>query len=174
MAIYQLGTRVPKIDPSAYVFDGAVIIGTVEIGANASIWAFAALRGDNEPIIVGAGSNVQESCVLHTDPGFPLIIGENVSIGHQAMLHGCTIGEGSLIGIQAIVLNGAKIGRNCLIGAGALIPEGKEIPDNSLVVGAPGKVIRTLTPEHIERLRATQASYMRRAAQYRQELKRID
>jgi len=173
MAIYQLGSRIPQIDPTAYVFDGAVIIGTVEIHANASIWAFATLRGDNEPIVVGAGSNVQESCVLHTDPGHPLIIGPNVSIGHQAMLHGCTIGEGSLVGMQAIVLNGARIGRNCLIGAGALVPEGKEIPDNSLVVGTPGKVVRTLTPENIERLRATQASYVRRAAQYRQELKRI-
>lgn len=173
MAIYQLGNRVPKIDPTAYVFEGAVIIGAVEIGANASIWAFVTLRGDNEPIIIGAGSNVQESCVFHTDPGFPLTLGENVSVGHQAMLHGCTIGEGSLIGIQAIVLNGARIGRNCLIGAGALVPEGKEIPDNSLVVGTPGKVVRTLTPEHIARLRATQASYVRRAEQYRQELKRI-
>ncbi len=173
MAIYQLGARVPQIDASAYVFDEAVLIGAVEIGPNASIWAYATLRGDNEPIVVGAGSNVQESCVLHTDMGHPLVIEENVTIGHQAMLHGCTIGAGSLIGIQAVVLNGARIGRNCLIGAGALIPEGREIPDNSLVVGTPGKVIRQLTDEDIARMATNCAGYAQRAAAYKHELKRI-
>lgn len=173
MAIYQLGSRVPQIDPSAYVFDGAIIIGSVEIGANASIWAFATLRGDNEPIVVGAGSNVQESCVLHTDPGFPLTIGDNVSIGHQAMLHGCTIGEGSLVGIQAVVLNGATIGRECLVGAGALVTEGKSFPDRSLIIGSPAKAVRTLSDEDVARMRRNTDGYVTRARHYADALKRI-
>jgi carbonic anhydrase/acetyltransferase-like protein (isoleucine patch superfamily) len=131
------------------------------------------LRGDNEPIIVGDGSNVQECCVLHTDPGSPLTIGRNVTIGHQVMLHGCTIGDGSLIGIQAVILNNVVIGRNCLIGAGALVTEGKVIPDNSLVLGSPGKVVRELTPEDIARNLSNNAGYVRRGAAYKQHLKRI-
>ncbi len=146
MAIYQLGERVPQIDPSAYVFDTATLIGTVILGARVSIWPYATLRGDNEPIEIGDDSNVQECSVLHADPGFPLTIGRRVTVGHQVMLHGCTIGDGSLIGIQVVVLNGAVIGRNCLIGAGALITEGKQIPDGSLVIGSPAKVVRQLEP----------------------------
>jgi len=173
MAIYRLGQAVPEIDPSAWVFESASVIGRVRLAAGANIWPGVVIRGDNEWIEVGLDSNVQDNCVLHTDPGFPLTIGPRVTVGHQAMLHGCTIGEGSLIGIQAVVLNGAKIGRNCLIGAGALITEGKEIPDNSLVVGSPGKVIRTLDEAAIARLHLNTRNYAERARQYRSELKRI-
>ena len=173
MSIYQLGDRVPQIDPSAYVFDTATLIGTVILGARVSIWPYATLRGDNEPIEIGDDSNVQESSVLHADPGFPLTIGRRVTVGHQVMLHGCTIGDGSLIGIQVVVLNGAVIGRNCLIGAGALITEGKQIPDGSLVVGSPAKVVRQLEPALIERIKRDTDSYVRRAVAYRRDLKRI-
>ncbi|HZA97104.1 MAG TPA: gamma carbonic anhydrase family protein [Burkholderiaceae bacterium] len=173
MAIYQLGERVPQIDPSAYVFDTATLIGTVILGARVSIWPYATLRGDNEPIEIGDDSNVQESSVLHADPGFPLTIGRRVTVGHQVMLHGCTIGDGSLIGIQVVVLNGAVIGRNCLIGAGALITEGKQIPDGSLVIGSPAKVVRQLEPSHIERIKRDTDSYVQRAVAYRRDLKRV-
>lgn len=173
MAIYRLGERVPEIHESAYVFDTATVIGLVRIEAGANLWPYATVRGDNELIVIGEDSNVQEGGVLHTDPGFPLTIGPRVTVGHQAMLHGCTIGEGSLIGIQAVVLNGARIGRNCLIGAGALVTEGKEIPDNSLVVGSPGKVLRTLDEAAIARIHANTAGYARRAREYRQSLARI-
>ena len=174
MARYQLGDRVPDIHPSAFVFENATIIGSVTLGAGVNIWPYATLRGDNEPIVVGDGSNVQECCVLHTDPGFPLVIARNVTVGHQAMLHGCTIGEGSLIGIQAVVLNRAVIGRNCLIGAGALVTEGKVIPDNSLVLGSPAKVVRELAPEDIERMARNTAGYVERGAAYKRALKRLD
>ena len=173
MAIYQLGERVPRIDPSAYVFDTATLIGTVILGARVSIWPYATLRGDNEPIEIGDDSNVQECSVLHADPGFPLTIGRRVTVGHQVMLHGCTIGDGSLIGIQVVVLNGAVIGRNCLIGAGALITEGKQIPDGSLVIGSPAKVVRQLEPAHIGRMKRDTDSYVQRAVAYRRDLQRI-
>ncbi|MEF9996367.1 MAG: gamma carbonic anhydrase family protein [Burkholderiaceae bacterium] len=173
MAIYQLGDRVPEVHDTAWVFESAAIIGHVRLAAGANIWPGVTIRGDNEWIEVGENSNVQENCVLHTDPGCPLTIGANVTVGHQAMLHGCTIGDGSLIGIQAVVLNGAKIGRNCLIGAGALITEGKEIPDNSLVVGSPGKVIRTLDEAAIARMHLNTANYVERARACRSDLRRI-
>lgn len=173
MPIYQLGERVPQIDPSAYVFDTATVIGTVILGARVSIWPYATLRGDNEPIEIGDDSNVQECSVLHTDPGIPLTIGRGVTVGHQAMLHGCTIGDGSLIGIQAVILNNAVIGRNCLIGAGALITEGKQIPDGSLVIGSPAKVVRQLGPADFERMKSNNDSYVQRAIAYRGDLKRI-
>jgi carbonic anhydrase/acetyltransferase-like protein (isoleucine patch superfamily) len=173
MAIYQLGERVPDIDPSAYVTDSANVIGNVRIEANANIWFEVTIRGDNELITVGENSNVQEASVLHTDPGFPLTIGKNVTVGHQAMLHGCIIGDGSLIGIQAVILNGAKIGKNCLVGAGALVTEGKEFPDNSLIIGAPAKVARTLSEEDIARLSGISSNYVKRAQFYKQNLKRI-
>ena len=173
MAIYRLADRVPSIAASAWVADSARVIGAIELGEHVSIWFNAVLRGDNEPIRVGANSNVQESSVLHTDMGSPLVIGESVTVGHQAMLHGCTIGDNSLIGIQAVVLNGAKIGRNCLIGAGAIVTEGKEIPDNSLVLGAPAKVVRELDDTVIQRLRASAASYVKRAMQFRDQLIRL-
>jgi len=142
--IYTLDGISPEIDDDTWVAPDANVIGRVVLEAGASIWFGVTIRGDNEEIRIGAGSNVQENCVFHTDPGCPLTIGENCTIGHKAMLHGCTIGDGSLIGMGATVLNRAKIGKGCLIGAGALIPEGKEIPDGSLVMGMPGKVVRAL------------------------------
>lgn len=173
MAIYQLGEHAPDVDPSAFVADSANVIGKVRIEANASIWFEVTIRGDNELITIGENSNVQENTVLHTDPGLPLVIGKNVTVGHQAMLHGCAIGDGTLIGIQAVVLNGAKIGRNCLIGAGALVTEGKEFPDNSLILGTPAKVVRTLTEEDIQRLQASAAAYVARGQWFKRDLKRI-
>lgn len=174
MAIYSLGERRPVLAPSAWVAPDAHVMGRIELADGASIWFGAVLRGDNEPIVIGAGSNVQENAVLHTDMGFPLVVGEGVTIGHQAMLHGCTVGDGSLIGIQAVVLNGAKIGRECLIGAGALVAEGKVIPDRSVVLGTPGKVVRELTDADVEGLRAGARSYVARAALFREQLKRTD
>ena len=172
MAIYQLDQHKPQIDPTAFIFDSADIIGDVVIEAGASVWANFSIRGDNTRIHIGRGSNVQESSVLHVDPDTPLIIEENVTIGHQAMLHGCTIGSGSLIGMQAIILNRAKIGKNCLIGAGAIIPEGKDIPDGSLVIGV-GKILRTLSEEEIQNLHRNTQVYVDRAQMYRQKLRKI-
>ncbi|MFP5405609.1 MAG: gamma carbonic anhydrase family protein, partial [Gammaproteobacteria bacterium] len=159
MAIYRLGERSPAIDPTAWVADSADVIGLIELAQNSSVWFNAALRGDNELIRLGANSNIQEGAVLHTDPGSPLDIGEWVTVGHQVMLHGCTIGDGSLIGIQAVILNNTRIGRECLIGAGAVIAEGKDIPDRSLVLGAPGRVIRQLNDEDVARMRAGALNY---------------
>ena len=174
MPIYQLGDIAPDIDPSAYITDTANIIGKVKIEAKASIWFDATIRGDNELITISENSNVQEGCILHTDPGFPLVVGKNVTIGHQAMLHGCTIGEGSLIGIQAVILNGAKIGKNCLVGAGALVTEGKEFPDNSLIIGSPAKTVRTLTEQDLRGMHLNTDNYAYRGQLYKTELKRID
>lgn len=173
MAIYQLGEQSPDIDPSAYITDSANIIGKVRIEANASIWFDVTIRGDNELITVGENSNVQEGCILHTDPGYPLTIGKNVTVGHQAMLHGCSVGDGALIGIQAVILNGAKIGRNCLVGAGALITEGKEFPDNSLIIGSPAKAVRTLTEEAITDMHRNTDIYVQRGKLFKANLKRI-
>ena len=173
MAIYQLGEHVPVIDPSAYIADSAAVIGKARVEAGASIWFNVSIRGDNEPIIVGENSNVQEGAVLHADLGFPLTIGKNVTIGHQVMLHGCTIGDGSLIGIQAVVMNGAKIGRNCLVGAGALVTEGKDFPDNSLILGSPAKFVRTLDDSVLAGMQAAAASYVVRAQEFRTGLKKI-
>ena len=173
MPIYQLGDWIPQIHPSAFVHETAVVIGRVTIGPNVSVWPFATLRGDNEPIALGQDSNCQESCTLHTDPGFPLIVGERVTVGHHAMLHGCTIGDDSLIGIQAVILNGAVIGCGCLIGAASLITEAKQIADGSLVLGSPGKVVRQLEPHEIERSRAIAHSYVTRSGRYKASLKRI-
>jgi carbonic anhydrase/acetyltransferase-like protein (isoleucine patch superfamily) len=173
MAIYQLGEDSPQIDPSAYVTETANVIGKAKVEANTNIWFDVTIRGDNELITIGENSNVQEGCILHTDPGFPLTIEKNVTVGHQAMLHGCTIGEGSLVGIQAVILNGAKIGKNCLVGAGALVTEGKEFPDNSLIIGTPAKAVRTLTEEDISRMQRNTANYVKRGQQYKTSLKRI-
>lgn len=173
MAIYQLGELSPSIDPSAYIFDNAVIIGQVILKANVSVWANVSIRADNDEIFVDEGSNIQEGSVLHVDEGTPLHIGKNVTIGHQAMLHGCSIGDGSLIGMQAIVLNHAKIGKNCIIGAGAIIPEDKIVPDHSLVVGI-CQIVREVTPEDIERVQAGAQLYRKRSELYRQTLKRLD
>ena len=173
MAIYQLGEHAPDIDASAYVADSATLIGKVTLQDNSSVWPGATIRGDNERITIGSGSNVQEGTVMHTDMGFPLTIGANVTIGHQAMLHGCSVGDGSLIGIQAVILNGAKIGKGCLVGAGALVTEGKEFPDHSLIIGTPAKVVRTLTADDIARLELSAASYVARAKLFKTELKKI-
>jgi carbonic anhydrase/acetyltransferase-like protein (isoleucine patch superfamily) len=174
MAIYQLEDLIPQVDDSAYVADEATVIGDVRLGPNTSVWHHAAIRGDNEPITIGEGSNVQEGAVLHVDPGFPLTIGKDVTVGHQAMLHGCTVGDGALIGIQAVVLNGAVIGRNCLVAAGAVVTEGKSFPDNSLIVGAPAKAIREVTPEVAERMRVGSQDYAKRSQRYKTGLKRLD
>ncbi|HEY0295701.1 MAG TPA: gamma carbonic anhydrase family protein [Bordetella sp.] len=172
MAIYQLDDFVPDIHPSAYVADSADIIGQVTLREGASIWSQVSIRGDNEPITIGRHSNVQESSVLHVDAGCPLVVGEHVTVGHQAMLHGCTIEDGALIGMQAIVLNRAVVGRNCLVGAGAIIPEGRVIPDNSLVIGI-GKVVRELSAEEIATMHANTRHYVERGQQYKTALKRI-
>ena len=164
----------PRIDASAYITDTATVIGNVLIEANASIWFGATLRGDNELITIGENSNIQENTVVHTDVGYPLTVGKNVTVGHQAMLHGCTIGDGSLIGIQAVILNGAKIGKNSLVGAGALVTEGKEFPDNSLIIGSPAKAVRELTSEQITALKASAAHYVQNGQDYKKQLKRID
>jgi carbonic anhydrase/acetyltransferase-like protein (isoleucine patch superfamily) len=173
VTIYKLGDTAPTIHESVFVADTAAIIGKVVLEENASVWFGATIRGDNEPITVGAGSNVQEGAVLHTDPGCPLTIAPNVTIGHQAMLHGCTIGEGSLIGIQAVILNRAVIGRNCLVGAGAVITEGKTFPDNALILGAPARVVRTLSDEEVARLHVNTRNYADRRAYFKEQLVRI-
>jgi carbonic anhydrase/acetyltransferase-like protein (isoleucine patch superfamily) len=169
---YALGDdRIRTADDLFWIAPTAVVIGRVSLGRNASVWWHSVLRGDTEPITVGDGSNIQDGCVLHTDPGFPLVIGNGVTVGHMVALHGCTIGDGSLIGIGAAILTGARIGRDCLIGARALIPEGKTIPDNSLVMGAPGKVVREVTPEHTARMRESAEQYVRNAELYRRALR---
>lgn len=169
--IYALDDIAPQIDPTAWVAPDANVIGKIVLEAGSSVWFGATLRGDNEEIRLGENSNIQENCVLHTDMGYPLVIGANCTIGHKAMLHGCTIGEGSLIGMGATILNGAKIGRGCLIGAGALVTEGKEIPDGSLVMGAPGKVVRTLDAAAQARLIQSAESYRDNARRFRAGLK---
>ena len=173
MTLYALGDAVPEIDGEAWIAPGAQVMGRVRVLAGASVWFGAMLRGDNEWIEVGEGTNIQENCVLHTDMGFPLTLGAGVTVGHKAMLHGCTVGENSLIGMGATVLNGARIGRNCLIGAGALVTEGKVIPDNSLVMGAPGKVVRELDARAEQMLRASAESYRQNAARFRRDLREI-
>lgn len=170
MTLYALGAHRPLVSDKAWIAPDANLIGRIEVRANASIWFGCTLRGDNETIIVGTGSNVQENCVLHTDMGFPLTIGAGCTIGHKAMLHGCTIGGNSLIGMGATVLNGAVIGKNCLIGAGALITEGKSIPDGSLVMGAPGRVVRKLDDAAIAGLRESALHYQQNAQRFQAEL----
>lgn len=167
---YELDGIRPVIAPSAWVAPGAIVIGNVRMDDESSLWFGCKIRGDNEAIVIGPGSNVQEDVVFHTDPGFPLLIGSNCTIGHKAMLHGCTIGDGSLIGIGATILNGARIGAGCLIGAGALVTEGKEIPDGSLVVGSPGRVIRTLDDAARAGLLESAAAYRRNALRFRKGL----
>jgi carbonic anhydrase/acetyltransferase-like protein (isoleucine patch superfamily) len=165
--LYSLGVRIPELrGEQHFIADNASVIGTVILENNVSVWFNAVLRGDNEPIHIGANSNIQDGAVLHTDPGAPLKIAENVTVGHQATVHGCTIGTGSLIGIKAVILNHSIIGRNCLIGANTLITEGKVIPDNSLVIGTPGKVVRTLTETEIAALHANTAHYVELMGRY--------
>ena len=171
--LYDLGGDAPEIDPDAWIAPGCHLIGKVHVRAGASIWFNSTIRGDNEPIVVGEGTNVQENCVLHTDMGFPLTIGAGCTIGHKVMLHGCVIGSNTLIGMGATVLNGAVIGDNCLIGAGALITEGKHIPDGSLVMGAPGRVVRELDAAAIEKLRLSALAYQQNAARFRSDMKAL-
>lgn len=174
MTLYRIGGKAPQVATTAFVAPGASLIGQVEIGERASVWFGAVLRGDNEPICIGACSNIQEGAVLHADPGFPLNIAANVTVGHQAMLHGCTVGEGSLIGIQAVILNGAVIGKNCLVGAGSIVTEGKTFPDRTLILGAPAKAVRELTEADVSRLLESAANYSERAATYGSELEIVD
>lgn len=173
MPLYEIDGKSPQFDDrdSNWIAPDAVVIGDVRVGQDVGIWFGAVIRGDNEPIAIGEDSNVQEHTVMHTDPGFPLTVGKGCTIGHRAMLHGCTIGDNSLIGMGAIVLNGAKIGRNCLVGAGALVTEGKEFPDNSLIVGSPAKTIRTLDEAAVSRLRASAAHYVANGKRFRDGLK---
>ena len=172
MTVYSLGAVAPQLPPedAYWIAPTAAVMGNVILRKNASVWWGAVVRGDNDPITIGENSNVQDGSVLHTDAGVPLIIGANVTVGHLVMLHGCTIGDNSLIGIGSIILNGAKIGKNCLIGANCLITEGKEIPDNSLVMGAPGKVVRELSPEQAAMMAAGAHHYVENWKRYRREL----
>lgn len=174
MTLYVLDGVEPEVSDDVFVANDANVIGKIRLRAGSSVWFGATLRGDNELIDLGEGSNIQESSVLHTDIGFPLVIGAGCTIGHKAMLHGCVIGENSLIGMGATVLNGAKIGKNCLIGAGALITEGKEIPDGSLVVGSPGKVVRQLSDEAVEGLKASALGYQKNAQRFLKGLTVLD
>jgi carbonic anhydrase/acetyltransferase-like protein (isoleucine patch superfamily) len=173
MAIYELDGIAPQLAGSAWVADSAQVMGNVVLAEESSVWFGAVLRGDTETITVGKGSNIQDGSVLHSDYGFPTTLGENVTVGHQVMLHGCTIGDESLIGIGATVLNGAKIGKNCLVGAGSLVTEGKEFPDGSMIMGTPAKVVRSLTPEQVEGLRRSAQHYVDNAQRYRHGLKKI-
>ncbi len=173
MALYQLDGDTPEVHATAWVADSAQVMGRVRMEENASVWFGAVVRGDTEHIHIGRGSNVQDGSVLHADHGMPLTIGQNVTVGHQVMLHGCTIGDGSLIGIAAVVLNGAKIGKNCLVGAGALVTEGKEFPDGSMILGSPAKVVRQLTPEQIEGLARSAQGYVDNAKRFRAGLQKI-
>lgn len=167
---YTLGERKVICKGEYWIAPNATVIGSVVLENNASVWWNCVVRGDNELITLGENSQVQDGSVLHADPGFPLTLEKNVSVGHMAMLHGCTIGEGSLVGIKAVILNGAKIGRNCLIGAGAFVGEGKEIPDGSLVLGAPGKVVRQLSPEQINGINSIAGRYVENFRRYLNEL----
>lgn len=171
---YRLGDDRVEMADDAWIAETATVIGKVRLEAGASVWFNAVLRGDNELILIGENSNVQDGAIMHTDPGAPLTLGKGVTVGHKAMLHGCTVGDHSLIGINAVVLNGATIGRNCIIGANALVPEGKDIPDGSLVMGSPGKVVRQLTEEQQQAVAAGAAHYVHNAERYRRELQPQD
>lgn len=173
MAIYQIGDDAPQIDPTAWVADSAQVMGRVRMAEGSSVWYGAVLRGDNDWITLGARTNVQDGCLLHTDMGMPLTLADEVTVGHHAVLHGCTVGQGSLIGIQAVVLNGARIGSNCLVGAGAVVTEGKEFPDNSLILGSPAKAVRELTAEQLARIKAGALHYVDKALLHRTHLKKI-
>ncbi len=170
MAIYSLGDRQPSLGRDVWIAPNATVIGDVRLGDNASIWWNAVLRGDNDTIAIGANSNIQDGSVLHVDEGVPLTVGAHVTVGHLVMLHGCTIGDESLIGIKTVILNNAVIGRNCIIGANSLIPEGKVIPERSLVMGSPGKVVRELTDEEVARLNDAAQGYVANALRYRSGL----
>jgi carbonic anhydrase/acetyltransferase-like protein (isoleucine patch superfamily) len=171
--LYALGDKVPEVHESCFVADNAQLMGSVVLEEDVSVWFGVVMRGDNDPLVIGAQSNIQDNTVIHTDHGVPVRVGRGVTVGHQCMLHGCTIGDYSLIGIGAIVLNGAKIGKHCLIGAGALITENKVIPDRSLVMGSPGKVVRQISDEQALVLEASAAHYVENAKRFRRDLRRI-
>lgn len=173
MAIYQLDEHVPEVHETAYVAESAEVIGQVRIGEQASVWYGVVVRGDTDLLTIGARSNVQDNSVLHADPGQPLTLGEDVTVGHLCMLHGCTIGDGSLIGIGAVVLNGARIGRGCVVGANSLVTEGKEFPDYSMIMGSPAKLVRTLTPEQAEAFGRNAARYVAHSKRHTRGLKRV-
>ena len=173
MSIYALDDVVPFISESAWVADSAQVIGQVELAENASVWFGTVIRGDSDSIRIGRRSNVQDASVLHTDAGIPLVVGDDVTIGHHVMLHGCTIGDGSLIGIGAVILNKAKIGKGCLVGAGSLVTEGKEFPDGSMIMGSPAKVTRQLTPDQMEGVRNIAQHYVENSRRFRVGLKKI-
>ena len=175
MPIYAIGGRRPRFEDEAsnWIAPDAVLIGDIDIGRNAGFWFGVVIRGDNDPIVIGADTNVQEHVVMHTDVGFPLTVGTGCTIGHRALLHGCTIGDNSLIGMGAIVLNGARIGRNCLVGAGALVTEGKEFADNSLIVGSPARVVRTLDEASASALRASAAHYVANGQRFMAGLEKL-
>lgn len=171
--IYSLGDKTPRIDPQSWIAPNATVIGDVELQRDASIWFNAIVRGDCDRIVIGEGSNIQDGAVLHTDPGVALTIGKHVTVGHLAMVHGCTVGDGSLIGINAVILNNVVIGRECIIGANALIPEGRVIPDRSLVVGSPGKVVRQLSDEEAAGLHESAHHYVDNARDFAAGLKPV-
>lgn len=173
MPIYELDSVKPALpgDRACWIAPTATVIGNVTIGRDVGIWFGAVLRGDNEPVAIDEGSNLQEHVIVHTDPGFPVSVGRGCTIGHRALLHGCTIGDNSLVGMGAIVLNGARIGRNCLIGAGTLVTEGKEVPDNSLVIGSPGKVVRELDDDAIRKITESAEHYIRNARRFARDLR---
>ncbi len=173
MAVYEVDGKTPQVDSTAWIADSAEVMGNVTLGPDASVWFGCVLRGDTESMSIGEGSNIQDMSVLHADRGMPLTVGKHVTVGHKVMLHGCTIGDESLIGIGAIVLNGARIGKHCLVGAGALVTEGKEFPDGSMIVGAPAKAIRQLTPEQIEGLKMSAQHYIDNARMFRATLKKL-
>lgn len=175
MPIYALGDLVPTLPESGrlWVAPDAHVIGRILLGEDVGVWFGAVLRADNEPMTVGARTNIQEGAMLHSDPGAPLTVGADVTVGHHAILHGCTVGDGSLVGMGSTVLNRAVIGRHCIVGANALVTEGKVFPDFSLIVGSPAKVLRELSPQQIEGLRASAVHYMSNAARYAAELKKI-
>jgi carbonic anhydrase/acetyltransferase-like protein (isoleucine patch superfamily) len=172
MAIYELDGVAPRMADSAWVADSAQVMGNVVLAEGSSVWFGAVLRGDTETISIGEGSNIQDGSVLHADHGYPMVVGKHVTVGHQVMLHGCTIGDESLIGIGATLLNGATIGRNCLVGAGSLVTEGKVFPDGSMIMGSPARVVKSLTPEQIEGLRRSAHHYIENAERYRKGLKK--
>jgi carbonic anhydrase/acetyltransferase-like protein (isoleucine patch superfamily) len=173
MAVYQLGEHTPEIHETAWVADSAEVIGRVEMAEGASVWFGAVVRGDVEDIRIGRNSNIQDNSVLHADSGMPLTIGDNVTVGHHVMLHGCTVGDGALIGIRSVVLNGARIGRNCIVGAGSVVTEGKSFPDGTLILGVPAKVVRELDPEQIAMMQHGASHYVGNAQRFKAGLKRI-
>jgi carbonic anhydrase/acetyltransferase-like protein (isoleucine patch superfamily) len=175
MSLYELDGKAPELpaDGQYFIAETATVIGNVRLKSNASVWFGSVLRGDNELIEIGEGSNVQDNCTFHTDPGFPLTIGKNCTIGHNVILHGCTIEDGALIGMGSIIMNGARIGKGCVVGAGAIITEGKEFPECSLVVGAPAKVIRALTPEQVTALTQGAPHYVSNSRRFKAGLKKI-